>query len=296
MRKQSAEACLLCHGEMRQLVTDRRGFTLYACTGCGVHFCPPAPAAIHHDHFVQVDMPAYSRSVKTVRERSYRHLVDAVQKYVPAGRWLDIGCSFGWLLDYTRVRGFDPYGIEPSSNAAHAALDKGIPILIGEYPQMAPINPPYQVISFMDVLEHLPDPSFVLNSVRGHLAPNGALVVQLPDRECLMYRTALWMCKLSRGHLAGPLKRLYLAGLDFPHTYYFSRNCLQSLLARDGFRVVYDYRAPTGSWDTMVDRVGYLEHSNGAKAITRMIAWGAGVLQVLDNLLGHGGLLVVISQ
>jgi SAM-dependent methyltransferase len=241
-------------------------------------------------------MEAYSRSVKIVRERSYQQLVDAVQKYVSAGRWLDIGCSFGWLLDYARLRGFDPYGVEPSSNAAHTALDKGIPITIGEYPRTSPINPPYDVISFMDVIEHLPDPSFVLKSVRGHLAPNGALVVQLPDRECLMYRTALWMCKLSGGHLAGPLKRLYLAGLDFPHAYYFSRSSLQSLLAGNGFSIVHEYRAPTGTWDTMVDRVAYLEHPAGAEGIARVMAWGAGVLQVLDNVLGHGGLLVVISQ
>ncbi len=296
-QKQAPNYCPLCESATRQLVTDGRGFTLYACLGCGVHFRHFGDfTGQQHDHFVQVEMDLYSRSVQIVRERSYRQLVDAVQALVPDGRWLDVGCSFGWLLDYVRARGFDPQGIEPSPSAAHVAREKGLPIVIGEYPEARPPSPPYQVISFMDVLEHLPDPYVVLESAKAHLAPNGVLVIQLPDRECLMYRVALWMFKLSGGRMAMPLKRLYLDGLDFPHVYYYSPKSLQAMLKRSEFEVVRECRASTGSWDTMTERVAYLERPGTNKAIARLVVIGASVLQTLDNLLGHGGLLVMLAR
>ncbi len=295
--EQGPQSCPLCGSRARQLVTDGRQFTLCACSGCGVHFRLFDGAAGHQtDHFVQVEMGLYLRSVQVVRERSYQQLLDAVQAFVTGGRWLDIGCSFGWLLDYVHARGFEPQGIEPSPGAAGIARDKGLPVEVGEYPRTLPPAPPYQVISFMDVLEHLPDPRMILKNVKTHLASAGVLVVQLPDRECLMYQTALWMFKLSGGRLAMPLKRLYLDGLDFPHVYYYSSKSLQAMLVRNEFEVVHKYRASTGSWDTMMERVAYLERPGTNKVLVRLVAIGTGILQVLDNLSGHGGLLVMLSR
>jgi SAM-dependent methyltransferase len=290
------QICPLCKAKARWLV-GRQDFVLYACQGCGIHFRVFAlRSEPQSDHFTQVDMPLYSRSVQVARERSYQQLLDAVQLVVPTGRWLDVGCSFGWLLNYARTRGFEPHGIEPSPGAAAAALSNGLQVTIGLYPDTDPISPPYQVISFMDVLEHLVDPCLVLRSARSQLIRGGALVVQLPDRECFMYRMAVLMFRFSGGRWDAPLRRLYLDGLDFPHVYYHSRKSLRALLEQNGFVIAHEYRAPTGSWDTMIDRVTYLEQPAARALSPRWTALGAGVLQVLDNMWGHGGLLVMIAK
>jgi SAM-dependent methyltransferase len=241
-------------------------------------------------------MESYSRSVQIVRERSYKTLVDSVRAVATGGRWLDVGCSFGWLLQYVQARGYEPYGVEPSAGAAEMAREKGLSVEIGAYPDQNGGHAPYQVISFIDVLEHLPDPFLALEAARHHLSTDGVLVVQVPDRECLMYTIALSMYKASGGRASSPLRRLYLDGLDFPHIFYHSSRSLRTLLERSGLQVLQQYHAPTGSWDTMVDRVAYLEEPGRTASVTRMLAFGAGVLQLLDNLLGHGGLLVMVGR
>jgi hypothetical protein len=79
-------------------------------------------------------------------------------------------------------------------------------------------------------------------------------------------------------------------------SYYHSSKSLRALLAQQGFALTHAYRAPTGSWDTMLDRVTYLEQPTARALSPRLTALGAGVLQVCDNLWGHGGLLVMIAQ
>lgn len=278
------------------LLASEQQFVLYACTNCGVHYREHGDGGREEDHFKQVEMESYSRSVQVIRERSFKALVEVVRSYLPNGRWLDVGCSFGWLLHYVRSLGFDPYGIDPSPFAARAARNAGLLVEIGIYPRVDGGGVPYQVISFIDVLEHLPDPFFVLRSVRHHLAPEGVLVVQVPDRECLMYQIALLMFGVSRGHLGDPLRRLYLDGLDFPHIYYHTQKSLNLLLEKSGFQVLRQYRSPIGSLDTMMDRVVYLDESNARKGRDRVLAFGASILQAIDNIWGHGGLLVTVSK
>jgi SAM-dependent methyltransferase len=261
-----------------------------------VHFQVLADWDDQVDHFTQVRMASYSRSVQIVRERSYRTLVDAVRTYVRAGRWLDVGCSFGWLLQYVRTRGFDPYGVEPSPSAAQDARGRGLRVVVGEYPDVGGKDAPYQVISLIDVLEHIANPFLVLRAVRRHLTPEGILVVQVPDRECLLYRTALLLSWIGGERLGGSLRRLYLHGLDFPHLFYYHHYSLKMLLEREGFQVLCEYRAPIGSLDTALERVAYLEGPRRGAMVNRTLALGVCLLQVLDNIFQHGGLLVTVSR
>lgn len=285
--------CPICQGKANSLVSEP--FALYACAGCGVHFRQIGQGHAQ-DHFVQVDLASYSRSVQVVRERSYQKLVEAVRPHAPDGRWLDVGCSFGWLLRYVQSRGFDPHGVEPSPSAASAAQASGLPVEMGLYPDKDGGKAPYQVISFMDVLEHLPNPLPSLEAARRHLTSDGVLVAQVPDRECLMYRTALLMARASGNRLGGPLRRLYLDGLDFPHVYYHSRRSLGRLLEQSGFAILQAYYTPIGSLDTSVDRVAYLKKPGQRTTTVWILALGVGLLQVLDNCRGHGGLLTMLGK
>jgi SAM-dependent methyltransferase len=291
----SVQNCPLCSGVCQQIVAYQ-DLTLYLCKECGVHFRVFDFQNHHQDHFAQVNAEAYSRSIQVIRECSYPRLIQTIQKLVTDGRWLDVGCSYGWLLDHVRKFGFEPYGIEPSANAADTASKKGISVEIGTYPETRSHRAPFQVISFMDVLEHLSVPQVALIAANQDLASSGVLVIQVPDRECFMYKVALQIYKVSRGRLSMPLKRLYLYGLDFPHVFYFSKESMEALLNKHGFEVMQGYRAPTGNWKTMIDRVSYLEQGGNTSLITKIIAFGAGLLQSIDNIRGHGGLLVLLCQ
>jgi SAM-dependent methyltransferase len=241
-------------------------------------------------------MGEYSRSVQVVRERSYDTFVSLVESVVPAGRWLDVGCSFGWLLSYVRNRGFEPYGVELSPGAASVARKNGLQVSVGRYPEVDGGGAPYQVISIIDVLEHLHDPLSALQTAWSHLSPDGVLLVQVPDREVMLYRTALLLFRITRGYVAHPLQRLYLYGFDSPHVCYHSRNSLSTLLESSGFRMVQEQCAAIGSLDTVVHRVRYVQGSTMARAASWLLAFGVATLQLAHSVRGHGGLILSLSR
>ena len=113
--------CRACESARVRFITGCAAASFYRCLACG------AATARHHarsemgtapDHFQHIDFEKYARSVKTTRERSYAELLRRVQCYVPHGDWLDVGCSYGWLLAYLTDHGFQAEGVEPSVLAA----------------------------------------------------------------------------------------------------------------------------------------------------------------------------------
>ena len=80
----------------------------------------------------------------------------------------------------------------------------------------------FDVITLWDVLEHLPDPSRVIEHIAVLLKPGGLLVVNYPDRGS-------W---LARG-----LGRRW-PFLSSVHLYYFTRRTMTVLLQKHGFSVV----------------------------------------------------------
>ena len=268
---------------------------IYLCPECRVEFAVyPPERSSDCDHFEGLDAEMYSRSVKATREASYGTLLAHVSAQVKGGRWLDVGCSYGWLLERVQAEGYDGYGVEPSGGAVAAARQKGLKVTAGIYPDVVGDGPPYSVISFIDVLEHLPEPRAVLEESRRHLAKDGVVAIQVPDQACLLHALAKNMCRWSGGRLDFAYRRLWLIGLDFPHRFYFNRFALERVLTGAGYEVVDWYRAPIGAPGQARDRVGYMKGQT--HAALPLVAAGVAAINAFDNFTGHGGLLVVIAR
>jgi hypothetical protein len=133
-----------------------------------------------------------------------------------------------------------------------------------------------------------------LESTGRHLGANGVVVIQVPDQACLLYWLAKSLCCWSGGRLDFALRRLWLTDLDFPHRFYFSRRSLERLCSRSGFEIIDCYRAAIGAPGQARDRVGYLKGRRSAAL--PWVSAGVAVINMLDNLWRHGGLLVVIAR
>jgi 2-polyprenyl-3-methyl-5-hydroxy-6-metoxy-1,4-benzoquinol methylase len=81
----------------------------------------------------------------------------------------------------------------------------------------------FDAIVCCDVIEHLPDPGAALEHLGGLLAPNGVLLLTLPD---------------SGSPVARALRGRWWSVLPM-HLQYFSRTSLSQLLLRAGFRPVH---------------------------------------------------------
>jgi len=98
---------------------------------------------------------------------------------------LDAGCGTGVFLDQARAFGFETTGLELSASAAAGARSLGRTVITGSIESMD-LPRKYDVVSFLHVLEHLPDPRRVLGRVWDILAPHGLVVVTVPNRRSLV--------------------------------------------------------------------------------------------------------------
>jgi SAM-dependent methyltransferase len=212
---------------------------------------------------------------------------------VDGGRWLDVGCSFGWLLRHVSRGPFRGFGVEPSISALPGLRGAGLAVCAGRYPDVLGPRARFEVVSFMDVLEHFERPAEVLAATRSLLARDGVLAIQVPDRACYLYLAASLLGRLPGRLGSFALQRLWLEGFDFPHQVYFTPEGLDLLLRRTGFAALEWHRPSIGRPAQAFDRVGY----TGGGAPLRLAAGAAvAALAVADGAAGHGGLITVLAR
>lgn len=148
-------------------------------------------------------------------------------------RVLDVGAAHGWYLEAAVGEGALAEGIEPDAEIAESARARGLRVTTGYFPEAARGLPPFDVICFHDVLEHIADLSGALSACRALLVPGGLLVVSAPDARGALYATARLLAALR---FFGPLERLWQVGYPSPHVSYFSRETLGRAASRLGFR------------------------------------------------------------
>jgi SAM-dependent methyltransferase len=155
--------------------------------------------------------------------------LEAIERHVPRGRLLDLGCWVGFLLAEARDRGWDVAGVEPSAFAASYAREElRLPVqqadlFTADLPERA-----YDAVVLGDVIEHLPDPGAALERIATLLRPGGVLYLALPDAGSLLARAmgSRWWSVIPT------------------HVQYFTRSSLRTLLGRAGYETLHVATAP----------------------------------------------------
>jgi SAM-dependent methyltransferase len=203
-----------------QISDKRYGLTLplVQCDACGFVFATrkslPALTAL----YAELDDAEYGASAKA-RHRQMAHLLRWATTGLPRpARLLDVGAASGILMSEAIALGFDSLGVEPSRPLARRALADGLEVHEGVLPHPALAGVTFDVVTLVDVIEHVDDPLGLLELCRRHLAPGGRLVVVTPDRSSVAARVLgarWWHRRLA-------------------HVSYFDRATLSAALARSG--------------------------------------------------------------
>jgi SAM-dependent methyltransferase len=102
------------------------------------------------------------------------------------GRVLDVGCGAGDFLMTLPIE-LKKYGVEPSVAAAAAARKRGLCVPAQTLAQLAP-QAEFDVITIIDVIEHVADPGDLLDQALRHLALGGSLIIATGDAGNLLWR------------------------------------------------------------------------------------------------------------
>ena len=190
---------------------------------------------------------------------------------------LDVGCAHGWFLQAATHRGYIASGMEPDPAMADQARRHGLSVIFGLFPQDLPDSAMFDVISFLDVFEHLPAPHEAAAACFRRLLPGGLLVVVLPSSRGVLFRLAHFLCRLG---LHGPLDRLWQRGFPSPHLSYFQPATLEAMISPQGFREVYRSTLPSFSRNGLWQRLRY---DRRASRLVCVLQWLA--LNLLSPLL-----------
>ncbi len=202
------------------------------CAACDLVFIDPLPAGTTEpDTYGDSYYEPWSRPAEErARVALWRRRLRLVEKRAPVGTLLDVGCGDGLFLEIARAEGWSAEGIEFSPSGARRASERlGRPIAIGDLAREGLLRDPFGVVTLWHVLEHLPDASSMLNAVLRRLAPDGVLVVAVPNIDNLFLRGAYRLARLR------PLP-LYETGAREPHLSHFDTATLSATLKRCGFR------------------------------------------------------------
>jgi 2-polyprenyl-3-methyl-5-hydroxy-6-metoxy-1,4-benzoquinol methylase len=148
-------------------------------------------------------------------ERLVRHLLREVA-FAHSGRLLDVGCGNGAFLSaFARAAtGWSLSGTEWSDK--YRAVVEAIPGVETLY--TAPLDQvpgPFDVVSVIHALEHIPDPVGTLEAVARKLSPDGVLLIEVPN-----------------------LARNPFDLLVADHASHFTPEVLAAVVERAGFRIV----------------------------------------------------------
>jgi 2-polyprenyl-3-methyl-5-hydroxy-6-metoxy-1,4-benzoquinol methylase len=207
-------------------------FWLLECDVCGLVATVPQLSQEEIEKFYPEDYVCFSTAieeegkwlVRADRQRGVRRRCDFVIKESGKkhGTVLDVGSATGIFLKGMKDYGWEVNGVEPSEFAAKYAVEQmGLNTVHGYLEEDTFKPESFDLVTFWDVFEHLPNPVEVLKIAHKTLKPNGVLVLSLPNSQS-------WDRRLFED---------VWAGWHTPQHYYiFNQKNLTQLVEQHGYR------------------------------------------------------------
>ena len=206
---------------------------LRVCPDCGQWGSELSPRFDDADRQDALDRQGLSAASTALRRRNLATILDAAG---PAARMLDVGAGDGMAMDLAANAGVTCVGIEPDPGLAAACADRGLTVHAGLFPDDLPDVPPFDVILFNHVLEHLQDPGAALVAARALLAPGGRVVVHSPSAAGTLVGLAGALRRLG---FVGPLERMWWRRFPSPLLHRFTPRSLTRLAEGCGLQRIH---------------------------------------------------------
>lgn len=172
-----------------RLVWQEGKYTAYRCLTCGCVSVPAErlnPVAIYGEKYFR---RWYLSSIHK-RRRYTRRLFSLVEKYLlPGGSLLDVGCGVGTFLSVAQEAGWKVMGIEVSAFATNWCRKQGFTVIQKSFTEME-VSETFDVITFWDVLAHVPEAADYLHCCHRLLNPGGFIVIKTPLHSPALFSLA----------------------------------------------------------------------------------------------------------
>jgi len=230
------------------------------------------------EYYPQVYNPHKIRDMSLLEKLYYKYFRTPEKKN---GRILDVGCGNGNYLKFLRKRGWDCHGTEINNSViSYMINNSGLTIHKGELYDANFEDEYFDLITFWGSLEHMSDPSKVLQKAHSLLKTEGKLIIWLQNIESVEAR----------------IFKKYWHHLEVPtHYYQFSPSTLSSILKRTGFRVDRVRYDPISL--SLMPSISYVLNSKGIKINLNNLVIKAisAPMDIFLSLVGQSGLITVYA-
>jgi len=227
--------CLVCGSRRSKVFARKFGLTLVRCRDCGLVYAEPrlSEDALLERYESREFFDIYLENLGATREgydpafirRHYHLFLGLIGRFFAPGKTLlDVGCGAGFFVKAAAEAGWRADGIEISKTAAeYARRVVGADVRNSRLEDASIPDAGRDVVTMLDLVEHLPEPVRTLREVGRIVEPGGVLVVSTPDFRSLSRRV---------------LGRSWAALSPGEHLANYDGRTLASVLRRAGFDVL----------------------------------------------------------
>lgn len=218
------------------MIDKENGYKVLDCRECGFIHIDPVPTPeeldkVYREEYYKDEKPLFIKRVMEDLdwwEKVYDDRYDFLEEKLGTEKRtiLDIGCGPGYFLKRGMERGWKCLGVEPSRQASEHAKGLGVDV-INAFLDNAPINEKFDAVHTSEVLEHVTDPSGVLEKAYSLLNHGGIICCVVPNDYSPVQKVLKYKLNYRPYWLAPP-----------HHINYFSFGSLSALLEHAGFKVI----------------------------------------------------------
>lgn len=243
-------SCPLCRGKNHQRLYQKDGFWIVECKDCGLVFVNPrlgiSEIRDHYDkQYYKSDNPSdktrytdYNfRYLRSHEKKRFEDIFKNFAKFLPKkGRLLDVGAATGFLVSEANKRGWQAEGVEISKWAADYGREKlKVKIFPGDLFQAEFKSGSFDVITMLDILEHLEDPTKELKEAHRILKKGGVIYIETINFDHFITK-----------YFVG---RNYKHIVPAFHLIYFGRKQLRAFLQKANFQILKEVLTSTSVGD-----------------------------------------------
>lgn len=216
------------------------GYNLLKCSKCGLVYLTTKTNPLRFVADAKEDLSFKRKSTEYwsfpsiyekyffVFDKFFKERLDRCRRYKKdISSMFDIGCGYGFWMDYCRCANIKVKGIDIFEEAVNYCKEKfGLEAEISSLAEFN-FNKKHDLYNFCDVLEHLDNPNRELKIIYNAMKPDSLLYIQVPD---------VLGIKIPFGH-----------NLGLPHhIWQFNFKTLKKLLHKNGFFVLEKWHGIQG--------------------------------------------------
>jgi SAM-dependent methyltransferase len=177
--------CPLCDSASDSAFLFYKGFRIARCSNCSFIFVNPRPTEEallrlysnqETNPFLEEHFEAFDYELPVLVK-----LLQKIQKYLPAGELLEVGCGRGDFLRLAQTHGFSVTGCD-IFGGRKPVID-GASFYDGTLKDAKFYDHSFDIVVVRNILEHLFNPNVELREIMRVLKPGGYLYIKVPNVE-----------------------------------------------------------------------------------------------------------------